>query len=214
MTLDERLEKCYSGAVYDVLREMGVTDTVLATDLRPIDPTKNLAGPVFTVAGSPKLGIDKHESLLRWTEFLSRVPPNSVPISTGQDMDRALMGELSAETLQFRGVKGYVTDGGCRDCDFIIKLGFPVFARFYTPRDVVGAWTPDSFEKPIDFLGVEIQTGDYILADIDGAVIIPSELVEDVVTQVEITMQTENLLRKAILDGTSPKDAYLKYGIF
>ena len=212
--LTERLEKCYTGAVYDILRERGITNTILPKDLRPIDPSKTLAGPVFTVTGSPKAGLDAHESLLRWTEFLSLVPEGSVAVSTGQDMDRALMGELSAETLQFRGVRGYVTDGGCRDCDFIINIGFPVFARFYTPRDVVGAWTPDSFEEPLDFCGVTVRTGDYIIADMDGAVVIPGDIAEAVIGEVEVIMQTENLVRKAILEGVSPKDAYLQYGKF
>jgi len=214
LTLGQRLEKCYSGAVFDVLRERGITDSVLPKDLRPLDPSRTLAGPVFTVAGSPKPGIDGHESLLRWTEFLSAAPRDHVVVSTGQDEDRALMGELSAETLQYRGVKGYVTDGGCRDCAFIIDIGFPVFARFRTPRDVVAAWTPDAFQEPLDFLGVTVRPGDYIVADIDGAVVIPGDIAKEVIGQVEVVMQTENLVRKAILDGVSPKDAYLQYGKF
>jgi regulator of RNase E activity RraA len=36
------------------------------------------------------------------------------------------MGELSAETLKLRGIKGYVVDGGCRDTAFIRRIGFPV----------------------------------------------------------------------------------------
>ncbi|WP_421724965.1 RraA family protein [Bauldia sp.] len=213
-TLSQRLEKCYSGAVYDVLRERGVTNTVLPKDVRPLDPTRTLAGPVFTVAGSPKSGIGGHESLIAWTEFLSAAPSGHVVVSTGQDQDRALMGELSAETLQFRGVKGYVTDGGCRDCRFIIDISFPVFARFYTPRDVVGAWTPDTLQEPLNFMGVTIAPNDYIIADIDGAVVIPGDIAEEVIDQVEAVMQTENLVRKAILEGESPKDAYLKHGKF
>ena len=213
-TLAERLEKCYTGAVFDVLRGRGITDTVLPKDVRPIDPSKTLSGPVFTVSGSPKPGIDGHESLLRWTEFLSEAPEGHVVVSTGQDMDRALMGELSAETLQFRGVRGYVTDGGCRDCDFIINIGFPVFARFFTPRDIVGAWTADSFQEPLDFMGVRINPGGYLIADIDGAVVIPGDIAEEVISEVEVIMETENLVRKAILEGVSPKDAYLQYGKF
>ncbi|WP_380054071.1 RraA family protein [Falsihalocynthiibacter sp. SS001] len=213
-TLGERLEQCYSGAVYDVLRGRGITNTVLPKDLRPLDPKTKLAGPVFTVSGSPKHGMDGHETLLRWTEFLSAAPKGHVVISTGQDEDLALMGELSAETLQYRGVKGYVTDGGCRDCDFIVNIGFPVMSRFYTPRDIVGAWTPDSFEVELDFCSVKIAPGDYLIADIDGAVVIPGSIAGEVITEVEEVMQTENLVRKAILDGVSPRDAYLEYGKF
>ena len=87
--------------------------------------------------------------------------------------DIALMGELSAETLNFRGVRGYVVDGGCRDTDFILELGFPVFCSFTTPKDIVGRWVPDRFGEPLTIGEVTIRTGDYLLGDRDGVVIIP-----------------------------------------
>ena len=212
--LGERLENCYSGVVFDALREHGITDTVLPHSLRPLDPAKTLAGPIFTASGSPKRGLNAHETLLRWTEFLSTTPKDHVVICAGQDADRALMGELSAETLQYRGVKGYVTDGGCRDCAFIIDIGFPVFACFHTPRDIVGAWTPDNFQQSLEFLGVPVSPGDYLIADIDGAVIIPAAIAAEIVADAEAAMQSENLVRRAILEGMAPKDAYLKFGKF
>jgi regulator of RNase E activity RraA len=124
------------------------------------------------------------------------------------------MGELSAETLQHRGVLGYIVDGGCRDNAFIRKMGFPVFARYQTPRDIVAAWSYDAFGEPIRIGEVTIATGDYVLADIDGVVVIPAALAEDVVSGVETVMQTENLVRKAILSGVDPREAYLRYGKF
>ena len=47
--LTERLAKCYSGAVYDALRERGIDNTVLPKDIRPIDDSHVLDGPVFTI---------------------------------------------------------------------------------------------------------------------------------------------------------------------
>jgi regulator of RNase E activity RraA len=124
------------------------------------------------------------------------------------------MGELSAETLQYRGVRGYIVDGGCRDTTFILRMGFPVFSRYTTPRDVVGVWVPDHFGEPIEIGGVAINNGDYVFADRDGVVIIPEDMAEQVVSHVEKMMQTENLVRKAILAGMDPKEAYLKFGKF
>ncbi len=134
--LTARLSKCYSGAVYDTLREHGFENCVLPSDIRPIDDTQILAGPVFTVSGSAKPGISEGDALLAWTEFLSAASKGQVVICAGQTENIALMGKLSAETLQARGVLGYVSDGGCRDADFIRKIGFQTFHRFYTPRDV------------------------------------------------------------------------------
>jgi hypothetical protein len=68
--LTERLAKCYSGAVYDALRERGIDNTVLPKDIRPIDDTQVIAGPIFTVSGTPKPGISADDALLAWTGFL------------------------------------------------------------------------------------------------------------------------------------------------
>lgn len=212
--LGDRLQQCYSGAVFDTLRERGLTNTVLPKDIRPLDLSRVMAGPVFTVSGSPKDGLSEHESLIAWTEFLSAAPKGHVVVCTGHDDDRALMGELSAETLHFRGVKGYLSDGGIRDSDFILKLGFPVFSRYFTPRDVVGAWTPDHFNEQVTIGNTQIYPGDYLIADIDGTVIIPGAMAADVITEVEMVMQTENKVRNAILQGVDPKEAYLQHGRF
>ena len=212
--LSERLSACYSGVLHDTLREMGRTNCVLPSAIEPLDPVHKLAGRVFTMEGHLEPGADGHETLLRWTEFLSRAPAGAVVLCQPHDSSIAHMGELSAETLQFRGVRGYIVDGGCRDTEFILNMGFPVFCRYRTPRDVVGVWLPDRFGEAIEIGGVAIESGDYAFADRDGVVIIPAAIAEQAVTHAEKMMQTENLVRKAILDGMDPKQAYLKYGKF
>jgi 4-hydroxy-4-methyl-2-oxoglutarate aldolase len=212
--LARRLEKCYGGAVYDVMRDLGMKDCVLPPAIRALDLETRAAGRIWTMEGRPDAAVGVHESIVRWTEFLSSAPAEHVIVCQPHNHALALMGELSAETLQLRGVRGYIVDGGCRDNAFIRKLGFPVFARFQTPRDIAGAWTCESFGEPIEIEGIKIRTGDFALADIDGIVVIPEERAEEVISKVEEVMNTENLVRKAILEGVSPKDAYLKYGKF
>ena len=212
--LSNRLAECYTGAVYDVMRDFGMKNCVLPHAIRALDAETRLAGRVFTVQGRPDPTSSVHESVIRWTEFLTAAPEGHVIICQPQDHSLALMGELSAETLHLRGVRGYIVDGGCRDNAFIRKLGFPVFARFQTPRDMAGAWRLESTGQTIEIEGVQIRTGDIVLADIDGIVVVPEEQAEAVIGQVEKVMNSENLVRKAILSGMSPKDAYLKYGKF
>lgn len=214
MSLTDRLAACYSGAVYDVLRDLGHADCVLPRDIRAIDPETRVAGPVFTVRGRPDATISADESLLRWTGFLGLAPEGHVVVCQPQDDVRALMGELSAETLKRRGVLGYVVDGGCRDNALIRRIGFPVFARFQSPRDIVASWTPEAYDEPIVIGQVRIAQGDYVLADIDGAVVIPAALVEQAVERCETVMSTENKVRSAILEGMAPQEAYLKWRKF
>ncbi|MBP8296264.1 MAG: RraA family protein [Burkholderiales bacterium] len=210
----ERLRRCYSGAIHDVLRAMGHERCVLPPSIRPLDATKKVAGPVWTVSGHIDRNQPAHETLLGWTTLLSRAPAGHVVVCQPQNHEIALMGELSAETLKNKGVLGYVVDGGCRDTEFILELGFPVFHAFFTPSDIVGRWIPDRFAEPVTIGEVTIRTGDYVLGDRDGVVVIPAELAEEAVTRTEAVAQTENLVREAIRGGMDPVDAYLKYRKF
>ena len=210
----DRLEKCYSGAVYDTLRAMGLPDQLLPQSIRPLDPARVLAGRIFTVSGHVDTALDAHATLLEWTRLLSRAPGGSIVVCQPNDSTLAHMGELSSETFMHRGVRGYLVDGGCRDSGFILKIGFRVWCRYFTPRDVVGRWVADGFGEPIVIGGVKVRTGDYVMADRDGAVIIPEEIIAGVTDRVEEVLRTENKVRTAILKGVDPVDAYLQYRKF
>jgi len=193
---------------------MNYPQQTLPTNLRPLDPSEKLAGRVYTVSGHYDDSLDPHETLLQWTSLLSKVPSDRVVICQPHDSTLAHIGELSAETMKLRGVRGYIVDGGCRDSEFILNLGFKVFCRYFTPVDVVGRWIPDCLGESIKIEDVTIHTGDCVMADRDGVVIIPSEHAEEVTTKVEEVLGTESLVRKAIIGGMDPQKAYLKYGKF
>jgi len=152
--------------------------------------------------------------MLSWTEMLSKAPSGSVIMCQPNDGTIAHMGELSAETLKYRGVKGYIVDGGCRDVDFILNLGFPVFCKYFTPSDVVCRWKITSLGEPIKIGDLIINSGDYVLGDIDGVVVIPKEIASEVISETEDYINTESALRKDILSGVDPQEAYLKYRVF
>jgi regulator of RNase E activity RraA len=204
----------YTGAVYDVLRGRGLADgAVLPSGIAPLDRGRRVVGPAFTVAG--ELGrIDEHESLLRWTELLSRAPAGSVVVCQPHDDTIAHMGELSAETLQARGVLGYVVDGGCRDTGFVVDIAFPVWCRYTTPADVVGRWAPTELGGAIEIGRARIAPGDVVVADRDGVVCVPRAVAAEVLEEAKELMETESEVRRAIRAGMDPKDAYLRYGAF
>lgn len=212
--LTTRLLRCYAAAVHDVLRAMGHERCVLPPAIRPLDPARKLAGEVYTVSGHVDRTCAAHDTLVQWTGLLSKAPPGKVLVCQPNTHEIALMGELSAETLHSRGVRGYVVDGGCRDTDFILRLGFPVFCSFHTPKDIVAKWVPDRFGEPVTIGEVTVCSGDFLIADRDGVVVIPGAMAEEAVHRTEAVMQTENQVRTAILSGMDPQEAYLKFGKF
>jgi len=214
ISLAGRLEGCYSGAVYDVLRAKGYVQQTLPQYLRPLNLQHKLAGPIFTIQGKRDDSLDAHQSLLKWCDLLSKAPANTVLVCQPNDHSLAHMGELSSETLVYKKVLGYIVDGGCRDSAFIENLGFPVFCKYFTPVDVVGKWAATELGEPIQVGEVTLLTGDYVLADRDGVVIIPAAIAAEVVQETEEVLRKENLVRKAILEGIDPVQAYLQYGKF
>jgi 4-hydroxy-4-methyl-2-oxoglutarate aldolase len=214
ITLADRLRVCYSGAVHDVLRAKGYIRQTLPQYIRPLNLQHKLSGPVFTIQGKRDDSLDAHQSLLKWCDLLSKAPANSVLVCQPNDHTLAHMGELSAETLAYKKVLGYIVDGGCRDSAFIENLGFPVFCKYFTPVDVVGKWAATALGEPIQVGEVTVLTGDYVLADRDGVVIIPAAIAAEVVQETEEVLRKENLVRKAILQGIDPVQAYLQYGKF
>jgi 4-hydroxy-4-methyl-2-oxoglutarate aldolase len=212
--LGDRLQRCYSSAVYDVLRAKGFPNQTLPQYIRPLNLKHKIAGPVFTIEGKRDDSLDAHTTLLKWCELLSKARAETVLVCQPNDHTLAHMGELSSETLAYKKVLGYVVDGGCRDSGFIEELGFPVFCKYFTPVDVVGKWAATALGEPIRIGAVKIASGDYILADRDGIVVTPGEIAAEVVQETEAVLQKENLVRKAILQGVDPVKAYLQYGKF
>ena len=212
--LTERLRRCYTGAVHDVLRMMGHDRIVLPPSIKSIAPGQKLAGPVWTVAGHIDRTKTRDECLLGWCTLLSKAPRGHVIVCQPNNHEIALMGELSAQTLAARGVLGYVVDGGSRDTDLVLAQGFPVFCAFLTPADIVERWIPDRFGQPVTIGDVTINTGDYLLGDRDGVVIIPRALAAEAVARTEAVVATESAMRDALIAGMDPVDAYHRYGKF
>jgi len=214
MTLADRLYACHSSVVHDVLKDLGLPLRVLPRAIVGLERTMKTAGPVFTIRGRPDPTLDKHTSLYEWAGLLSRAPAGHVVVCQPQDDTRALFGGLSAESLALKNVRGYIVDGGCRDVQAIADQGFPVFARYATPIDIVCAWRAEAFEQPVAIGGQQVLPDDYVLADRDGIVLVGAANVEAVVAAAERKMATEGDMVRAIRAGEDPQAAYLRYRVF
>ena len=204
----------YTGAISDILDEMGFHDQVLPKEIQALRAGQTVAGRALTVLGEPTRSDDPEVIFVPLLKMLGEFKPGDVLVSQPNDDVAAHLGELSAETARYRGCKGAVIDGGVRDTDYIEKLGFPVFARYRTPTDIIGRWRLVDFNVPIRIGGVEVSPGDYILGDRDGVVAIPAGVAGEVITKAEDVVKTENLIRNDILDGIRPLEAYKRHGRF
>ena len=209
-----RFSLIYTGAISDVLDEMGCRNQVLPSSIQALTIDQRVAGVAMPVEGEPTESQDPEEVYVPILQMLGDLRNGDVIVSQPHDNISAHIGELSCETAKFRGARGAVIDGGARDIDYILKLGFPVFCRYRTPADVLGRWKLVSYGEAIQIGQVTVRRGDFIVGDKDGVVVIPREMILQVLEKSEEVVNTENLVRKAILRGVHPVDAYRQYGRF
>ena len=214
--LPRRFAKIYTAAITDVMDEMGLQRQTLPAAIQPLLPDMRAAGYAFTARGrARKSGPRERDATLRqFLGMLGAVPADSVLVLAANDNVAAHFGELSAEWLRSRRVRGAVIDGATRDAAYISRIRFPTFVRYRTPQDSVPRWRVSDWGQPLTIGGVRIALGDVVVADLDGVVVIPRRAASDVLARCEKLVGTENKVRTAVKRGMLPLAAYEKFGSF
>lgn len=213
--LSARYEALYPGAIVDVLDDRGLIDQTMRPEISPLQDEMTTAGVAYPVVGRPNRGVDPDENMRRILQMLGDVPEHAVvAYQTNDTGDAAHLGELSVVSLDARGVRGAVLDGGVRDSSYILDEDFPVFSRYRTPADAVPRWELLDWGTQAVVGGVEVNPGDVIVGDVDGVVVVPAEHRLSVLEEAEELAETENEVRDAVRNGMAPLDAYDKYGVF
>ena len=94
--------------------------------------------------------------------------------------DAGIFGDILCARMQKRGVAGLVTDGVVRDVVGVLGTGLPVWCQGTAAPASVTSLTFVSWQEPIACGGVAVFPNDVIVVDEDGAVLIPANLLEDV----------------------------------
>lgn len=218
-------EKLYTPVVGDILDQMGYTHQFLPMAIRPLtalvppgmvkpmdpDNRNKLVGWACTVLENDVFSAPK-KPFGYLTEALDQLKPNEIYVATGA-RNSALWGELLTATSRVKGAVGAVIDGPTRDTPQVLEQNFPVFCT--------GCWAQDSslrtyvcdFRCPIEIGQVTIHDGDLMFADVDGVLVIPRAIVEEVIEKALEKAAGEKRVRKAIEGGMSATDAFAHFGI-
>ena len=209
-----RFNALYTAAITDVLDRMDLVSQTLPGELLPLRPGMRLAGPAFPIEGRPHPGMEYEPSIRKVLQMLGEIPPGHVAVYQTHGSTAAHFGELSVISVKTRGCVGAVIDGGCRDIEYILREGFPVFCRHITPEDCIPRWEIQAWGHEVTVGDVRVRNGDYMVADGDGIVVIPAEVVEQVLVAAEEVATTENLVRDVVREGMLPLAAYERFGKF
>lgn len=138
--------------------------------LRPFGPAGRLVGPAVTVWCAPG-------DFGAVVQAIDLAPAGSVLlVDASTDVDGAVTGEILSGTARRRGVAGLAVDGAIRDTATLASWpDFPVFARSIAAHRAPGL-SGGTVNAPITFAGVPATSGDLVLADDDGLLVLPASV--------------------------------------
>ncbi|HEY0239165.1 MAG TPA: hypothetical protein VGC37_10975 [Friedmanniella sp.] len=166
---------------------------VLPREIRPVRAGSRLAGSAVTV--------DAQSDLVPVLVGLASAGRGDVLVVAG-DPDRAVAGELFATEALRRGLAGVVVHGLCRDSRTLRAMDLPVFATGVTPRACPARALP-TVGPTLTLDGVEVRSGDLVLADDDGVVVGSPAEIAAAIDGAEAIQTREEALRAAIERGES-----------
>ncbi|MBL6928156.1 MAG: RraA family protein [Rhodospirillales bacterium] len=214
----ERLHGLYTGAVADILDELEPTpyrNQCLPHAIRPVLPAMKVAGPVFTIRARLRHYNDGVDPRYKQMDMLDAIFPHSIiVIEPGDDDVASHWGELMSNVALKQGATGAVIHGGLRDAAQIIDLGFPVFTKYFTPATAAYRSQITEFGVPLLIGGVKVEPRDFILGDIDGVVVIPGAVVDEVIEKAESVRDREHKVRDLLREGGNIRELFEKYGVF
>lgn len=171
----------------------------VAVTLRIVPPQER--APIFPT----------HEEFAKWesnwyrtripNDFTQHLKPGTVLVmDASRTRDVGFCGSNNALGWYIRGMRGIVTDGGCRDTDEVILQRIPVYHRGITRGIDPGRVLIESYNNPVNVGGVLVMPGDIIVADNEGVVVVPREKAEAVAAAARKIQDSDKVGRRRLYE--------------
>ncbi|MDX6751987.1 ribonuclease activity regulator RraA [Geminicoccaceae bacterium 1502E] len=195
----ERLAAIGTATLSMQLVKKGIRRHLIA-GARPLMPGQRIAGPAFTLRFMPgREDVATPESYTAaggLPEAVEAVPEGAVVVMESHGvLSSGLLGDILCDRLRIRGARGAVTDGAMRDMPGLRRVGWPVWCGGLTPPPSIGDLYFAGWGMPVGCGGTAVFPGDIVVADEDGAIVIPAGLAA------------------AVLDGAVEQDAFEQWVI-
>ena len=210
--LRERLNRVHTALLADVMDQLGFRDSAFGPDIRPMAANQKVAGKAFTMRCEllTEPADEPYEHLLAAYEEITE---GDLIVLHCADRTSAMWGELLSTAAKVKGAVGAIMDGVTRDVEQTLETGFPVFSAGFSPLDSSGRQEVVAFGEPVTCGLAEVRPGDWVVGDIMGAVVIPSDMVEEVVELAETKNIGESTVRDELLRGDPIGEVFKRHGI-
>lgn len=208
-------DKLYSAVIADTLDGFGLHNQVLKPGIKALDPDLILCGFARVGLYMPIYHDDENVNVYeKEIELVDSLQKGEVAVLVCHGNQRiSPWGELLSERSTYLGAAGCLTDGCVRDSRQIVDLKFPVYASGTNPADTKFRGKMMMYDVPGEIGGVAVNRGDLIFGDYDGIVIIPVNIVSEVVEKALEKVSAENTVRDEIHKGDTLVNIFDRHGI-
>ncbi|QTQ11945.1 RraA family protein [Treponema parvum] len=202
----------YTPVVGDILDQVGYEHQFLPQSIGPARDDFKIVGFAMPVLMIDVYGKQK-KPFGYLTEALDQLENDDVYIASGGAMRCAYWGELLTATARTRKAAGAVINGFHRDTPQMLAQNWPVFSRGRYAQDSSVRTQVADYRCHIECGQVSVDPGDLVFGDIDGVLIIPQKVAEEVIEKALEKARGEKIVRKAIEGGMTATAAFAKFGI-
>lgn len=210
-TLRVLRHKLSSAILCDVFDEFGYNGFIGSYD-------PNMAQPIFgrakTLALRELQPEEEPKGIYEALQSYDRIVSGDIIVVENECTEFAYFGELNALLSIREGAQGALIDSNTRDIAKTKELGFPVYAMGQTPNDIKGEGTVAHMHKTVEINGTEIKPKDLVFADEDGAVVIPNDMEEVILSRAKEVATQEKDVLSGISTGVPIDDLTDEYGNF
>jgi 4-hydroxy-4-methyl-2-oxoglutarate aldolase len=166
--------------------------------IKPVWPGARVLGRAFTVACAPADNLWLHRAIY------AASPGDVLVVDVGGQIEAGYWGELMSYAAQRRHLGGLVIDGGVRDVERITALGFAVFAAAICIRGTTkAAGHAGSIGDVVQIGEVRVATGDTVLGDADGVVVVSAAELSAVAQAARARAEHEREILHRLAEGAS-----------
>lgn len=214
--LIDRLYSVSSATASAMLHKMGIRQTFIEGPL-PRKPGAKVVGPAVTLQFMPQrediasgAAQEKAENRTALWEVFEHVEPGDIlAVQAFGDPYTGCLGEMLTTYFKGRGGIGIVVDGCIRDWPHVQQIDIPLWTRGFTPNYASQSRLfPWAYNVPIACSQVLVLPGDIIIADDDGAVLVPAQMAEVVAMHTREHEDWEVFSRIKLAEGGSLKKYY------
>lgn len=218
--LIKKLYAVNSATASALMHRLGVRQTFIHGPL-PRQAGAKVVGPVVTLQFMPRRedviwnmasgAAEEHLERVTalWAVFETVQPGDILAVQASGDPYTGCMGEMLITYFKGRGGIGIVVDGSIRDWPHVKEIGVPLWTRGFTPNYASqGTLFPWAYNVPVDLSRVLVLPGDIMIADDDGAVLIPVNMAPLVLQQTLDHEEWEEFSRFKLAEGGSLKKYY------